>query len=1086
MRKIYFRSCPEITSESGKRRPYLASMLMALLFLLVAPGAFAQTVRVSGNVTDEYGHPMPGVSVLVQGTTQGITTGASGDYAINVARGAVLQFRMIGYIDQSFTIGEQLTINVVLKEDTEEIEEVVVVGYGTVRKRDLTGAIASVSGEKIAERSYPNVLSSLSGQLAGVQITQNSGAPGMAPSIRVRGASSITSGTNPLYVIDGVPIEDMTSSNGTNSASDLQYNQNPLNNINPNDIESVEVLKDASSAAIYGSRGANGVVLITTKRGKAGKTSIQATYEYGISQVARTIDMMDAPQFIDYTIAARNNSWIALDPQKHKATDPNSVRQARISNTNYQIPEMFTDPVWLERIGQGTDWQDVLFRTAYTQNIQLSASGGNEKTQFMVSAGYLDSEGIVENTYYDRINLRANLQHKISNVFSTGVNVSLSRSTSQMFGNSGKSDAVSLGALQSDPIFPVINDVGTYSHRDPASDWYAFQKYQFQLWHPYIFTRESFNEKIDNNVIAVAYLDANIWKGLKFRTSISGTNDDQFYWDYRNKGQKYGHEQYRDAEGNETTRTLFNWVWENTLTYNGNFGNHAVTGLLGYSAQKQHVHDGRTTGTGYPNDLVRTLNAATKITGTSSSSEWALISYIARGTYSFKDKYLVTAAIRADGSSRFGSNNRWGYFPSASVGWRISEEPFMQGAAGWMDNLKLRVSYGETGNNQISNYASIGTMGNASYVFDNKLTPGMYTNSFPDRNLKWEKTAQTNIGLDASFFNQRIALSYDYYMSKTTDMLLNVPIPVLTGFQSTLTNIGAVENKGMELQLTTRNLVRGFKWNTDFNISGNRNKITQLGPGNASIIQGDNSCNIIMEVGKPIGNYYGYILDGVIMSSAELGQYPVWPGSVAGDPRARDVDGSGTITTDDRTVIGNYQPDFTWGLTNTFMWKGFDLSIMLTGSQGGEIMNQEARFSKIGRVNRNCYGVVSNFWRSESQPGDGQIFRPLIDANSDYDYTLKKQVAGLQYECSSYWVEDGSFIRIKNIRLGYTLPYKWTEKIKLASAKIYLNIENVYLFSDYINYDPEASSFQTGIYKGFDYGAYPNPRVWTLGVNFNF
>ena len=1065
MKEIYFRPNPEKPSGIGRRKSGLASLIWVVLFLLAVPSLSAQNVRVSGQVTDQNGAPLPGVSVTVKETTLGTITNVQGEYAFSVPESAVLVFHFLGYTDQEHALLGRTTVNVTLTEDAEELDEVVVVGYGTVRKRDLTGAISSVSSEKIKERSYSNVLQSLSGQLAGVNITQNSGAPGMAPSIRVRGASSINSGTNPLYVVDGIPIEDATpTGNGEYGAKNLDYNMNPLNTINPNDIASVEVLKDAASAAIYGSRGANGVVLITTKQGQAGKTRIEGSYEFGISEVARKIDMMNAPEFMEFTRHYRDNTWATTLKKTPTATRPITM----------QVPWMFDDPTWLQRIGNGTDWQDVLFKTANTHNVQVSASGGTEKTQFMFSAGYLDSEGVVENTEYKRMNLRSNIRHQFTDRLSAGLNVSYARTTSQMFGANGKSDAVSM-ALQSDPLFPVVNEVGTYSHRDPNSIWYAFQPYSFQLWHPYIYTRESENEKIGNNVLANIFLDYKIIPDLTFRTSFGANVDGQFYRDYRNKGQKYGHEQYRQAEANERNQDVFNWVWENTLNYSKVIGNHSFTGLLGYTAQKQRIDNSQMTGTGFANDLVKTMNAATTFSGISSTrNEWSMISYLARATYSYKGKYLASAAIRADGCSRFGADNRWGYFPSASLAWRMSEEDFMAGASNWLDNMKLRVSYGVTGNNQIANYGAIGLLGYDNYVFDGQLVSGMYSSNFADKNLGWEKTGQVNVGLDASFFGSRLNVTFDYYYSKTKDLLLNVPIPGITGYTSTLTNIGELENRGMELQISSRNLTGDFKWNTDFNISGNRNKVLKLGNNNAPITMSNNSCHILIEVGQPLGNYYGYRYEGVIMSEAELSQYPVFKGSEAGDPRIADVNGDKKVDSDDRTIIGNYQPDFTWGLTNTFLYKGFDLSIMLTGSEGGEIMNQQSRFTLIGRANRGVYQRASNFWKSEADPGDGWHYKPRDGESS------------MQNQCSSYWVEDGSFVRIKNIRLGYTLPNKLTQKLGLSTVKVYLNVENVHVFSDYTNYDPEGSSFQTGVFAGFDYGAFPNPRVWTMGINLNF
>jgi len=1031
-------------------------------------GILQQQRTVSGKVTDESGQPLPGVTVIVKGTTTGTITDVDGKYTIsNISEGAILQFSFVGMKAQEIEIAAQTVVNITLESSTIGLEEVVAIGYGTMKKRDLTGSVSSISSDKIKERSSGNVLQSISGQLAGVKITQNSGAPGMAPSIRVRGASSITSGTTPLYVIDGIPLEDATThdGNGQSGSSDLGYNMNPLNSINQSDIESIEVLKDASSTAIYGSRGANGVVLITTKQGKAGKNRIEASYEFGISKVARTVEMMNGPEFIEWATYYRNNTWQTLGGN---IDDPNDVRPLQ-----YQIPSMFSDPEWLERIGQGTDWQDVLFRTAYTHNAQVSASGGSKKTQYLLSVGYLDSEGVVENSYYDRLNVRTNLRHKFSDKFRTGMNISLSRSESQMFGDKGKSDAVSM-ALQSDPIFPVFTENGTLSHRDPESIWNVFEPYYFQLWHPYSYTRETENEKIINNIMAASFLEYDILPGLTLKTSMSGTTDYQLYQDYRNTGQNYGQAQYREAEANQKSQLLFNWIWENTLNYNKSIGDHSLAAFLGYSVQKQRTDYEEITASGFPNDLVKTINAATTISDAETTkTEWSMISYIARANYSYKGKYLFSAALRSDGSSRFGANSRWGYFPSASVGWRMSEEKFMKGTSKWLDNLKLRLSYGVTGNNQIPNYGAISQMSYSSYVMNGTNTSGMYQSEYVDKNLKWEKTNQVNIGFDASLFNNRLIFSYDYYYSKTKDLLLDVPIPDILGYSSTLTNIGELENKGMDFTVSTRNLTRKFKWNTEFNISGNRNKILKLGTNDSQIEMTRNSCSILIEVGKPLGNYYGYKYEGVIMSEAELTQYPVFANSEAGDPKIRDVNGDKLVDSKDRTIIGNSNPDFTWGLTNSFSYKGFDMSVLITGSYGNEIFNQQARFTMIGRANRNAYKEAFGFWRSEENPGDGWHCKPRDGQNT------------MQNQASSYWVEDGTFVRIKNIRLGYTLPKHLFQQIG-ATVKLYLNIENAYVFSDYINFDPEASTFQTGIFQGFDYAAYPSPRVCTIGVNLNF
>ena len=1055
----------QVSAFDFKRQTTRCRMWLCLLCMIAisTQSAFAQN-KVKGTVSDENGEPLIGVNILIKGTTNGTITDINGTYEINASSDATLLFTYIGYTDKEVQVKKQSVINVIMKDDSQSLEEVVVVGYGTVKKRDLTGSVSSIGSDKLKERSFGNALQSMAGQVSGVQITQTQGAPGMAPTIKVRGSSSINAGTSPLYVIDGIPLEDNTVSDGSNgSSSNMSFNRNPLNNINPNDIESIEILKDASSAAIYGSRGANGVVLVTTKQGKAGKTKVDASYEFGISRVNRRIDVMDAKEWIDFETAARNNTWATT-----LKNNPNAVR-----GMDTVIPEEFSDPEWLARIGNGTDWQDVLFRTAFTHNAQVSASGGSEKTQFMFSAGYLTQEGVVDQNNYDRLSIRSNINHKFNDRLSAGLKIGLTRTNDSSYGTAGKSDAVSL-AVQSDPIFPLRVETGSLGFKDPESIWNTFVKYGFQLWHPYSLTREMSKKKTTDMVLVNSFIDYKILDGLNFKMSFNANTEDSHYKSYWNAGQDWGYSGWVDAEANFVTMRSTNWVWENTLNYNKTFNNdHSVTGLVGYTMQEQTLEYSEMTGGSFPNDLVHTINAGKVTRGSTSETEWALISFLARATYSYKGKYLASAALRTDGCSRFGKNNRWGYFPSASIAWRVSEEQFMKDI-NWLNNLKLRLSYGVTGNNQIPNYGAIGLLGYSSYVQSGTVTQGLYTNTLPDPELKWEKTGQVNFGLDAGLFNNRINLSLDLYYSRTHDLLLDVPVPVLTGFQSTLTNIGKLENKGVEFFISTRNLDGAFTWTTDFNISANRNKVLKLGANDAPIMVTTNDAISKTEVGQPIGNYYGYIFDGVLSQKDIDNGVPVYPGSEAGDPKVRDVTGEGIIDSNDRTIIGNYQPDFTWGMTNNFSYKGIELSVMLTGSQGGEIMNQHSRFLKSFNGNRNAYQSVTNYWRSDENPGDGHIFKPRVTQNT------------VQAQSSTYWVEDGSFVRIKNIRLGYNFPASVTKRLRLSNLKLYVNLENVYVFSDYSNYDPEGSTFQSGYRVGYDYGSYPNPFTATAGINIGF
>ena len=1005
------------------------TLCLLVLALMGCPlGLFAQVRTISGTVTDETGEPMVGVAVLVQGTSNGTITNVDGKFTLdNVTPSSTLEVSFVGYLTKEVKVGNLRTMAISMQLDNQMLEEVVVVGYGTVKKSDLTGAISSISGDQIKERSNANAMSLLSGKVAGVQIQQTQGAPGYSPVVKIRGVATITSGNTPLYVIDGVPIED----------ADMSM-------INAQDIASIEVMKDASSAAIYGSRGANGVVMITTKSGKPGKTVVDASYELGIQKVTRYVDMMDSQQFIQYYVDAHNNSGDTTIPE-----------------------EFLTSPESFET----TDWQKVLFRTALSHNAQLSVSGGNDKTQFRMSGSYLSQNGVVDRSYYKRLNIRSNVTHQIMPNLKIGMNLALARIDTRMYGTEGKADVVSL-AQQNDPIFPVYNENGNYGYRDPDSEWYRFMGYGLQLWHPYALTREVDKSDITMNLFASVFLEYKFLKDFTAKTTFSLTNDDERYTDYQNEGQKYGYSNENPATANDNTYRTFNWLSETTLSYNKEINKHSIGVLVGFSAQKEQYNESTMTAQDFPNDMVHTINAGTVTSASSSMEEWSLMSYYGRINYSYNDRYLLTATIRRDGSSRFGANNRWGTFPSASVAWKFSEEEFMKNLK-WISSAKLRVSYGVTGNNQIDNYGSIGLLSQNYYLYGSTNTAGLYTSTISNPDLKWEKTQQFDVGLNISFLKNRIYVEADYYHSTTKDMLLDVPVPAITGFTEQLTNIGKMRNTGFEFLITSKNFVRAFTWETSFNISVNRNKVLELG-SDGSPIYTSNWGTTKTEIGQPIANYYGYILDGVFMSDEEIANYAHHSSTTVGDPKIRDVNGDGEIDEDDRAIIGNVLPDFTFGLTNTFTYKNFDLEIVIQGSYGNEIMNSSARYLGVYNGSRNGYASAANYWRSTSEPGDGKHFKP---------YT---SYPGLQNEFSTYWVEDGSYLRIANIRLGYTFSKKQLRKTPFTSARIYCNLDNVAVFTNYKNgYDPENSVFTDALNTGNDYGSYPLPLTVAIGVKFS-
>ncbi len=1046
------------------RRSWRTSMIFTLLcFSFVQTFAQTKSLTITGKVTDENGKPLPGVSVLIKSATSGTISNQDGAYSLSANDNSTLVFSSISYETQEIPVSNRSVIDVSMLPSNKTLNEVVVVGYGTQSKRAITGAVASVGFNEFKDRSFSNVTQSLAGKIAGVNITQSQGAPGVSPIIRIRGVSSITAGTTPLFVVDGVPLENFN-----------------LNLINPQDIESVDVLKDASSAAIYGSRGANGVVLITTKLGKAGKTNISAGYEYGTQSVIRKVPMMDAQQWIGYYIDAHNNAWVDLNPAVNKATDPNSARPS-----TYRIPDDFINNP--QQFGKGTDWQDVMFRVAPSHNAQLSVSGGTDKTQFLFSGSFLDQQAVLDENYYKRLALRTNIKHTVSDKFSLGLNLSATTVFDRTEGTQGKSDVVSL-AIQSDPIFPVYNENGNLGYRDPNSVWSKYVAYNdLNLWHPYSLTRFYHKQNKSFNTLATAFAEYFITDDLKFRTSISGNLFNTRLNSYRVKNQGYGYSGLLPAEGNVQSSYMLNWLSENTLTYDKRFGDHSLNVLAGYSVQKQRDEFATVTSGNFPNDLVETLNAGVVTSGSSTATEWSMISYLGRAQYNFQNKYFLTAAIRRDGSSRFGRDTRWGYFPSVSAGWLISDESFMQNVK-FVNSLKVRASYGIAGNNQIPNYGAISLLSATNYVSGAALASGLTISNISNTNLKWERTGQMNIGVDLRVLNDRIGLSAEYYNSVTRDMLLNVPVPDISGFSSQLTNIGRMRNRGIELNINSKNTTGKVIWTTDLNVSRNRNTVLQLGPTNAPIIYTDFVVAVKTEVGQPISNFYGYVVDGVFKNQAAVDAAPHYSSTKPGDPIIRDVNGDGKITPDDRTSLGNFQPDFTAGLTNTVSYKGFDFSFLLQGTYGGEIVNQNFRYLGFWNNGRNMFASVDNRWRSEADPGDGKHFRATLG------------LTGLQDQFHSLWVEDASFTRLKNIRLSYTLPSSLTRKTPFRVARVYINADNVYLWSKYTNYDPENTTYgasnyaggsnglnasgnaPNGAFIGVDYGSYPIPRVVTVGL----
>jgi len=998
-------------------------------------------VDITGKITDENGEGLPGASVIQKGTTNGTTTDLDGKFKLSIPEEAILVVSFVGYKTAEIPLAGRSTIDVQMELDAEQLDEIVVVGYGTQKKSDLTGAVGSVSLKRTENLPVTSVEQALSGQLAGVQVQQGSGAPGTMPIIRVRGTGSITAGNGPLFVVDGFPID------------------GDLSSVNMNDVSSIEVLKDASASAIYGSRGSNGVVLITTKKGVSGKPKIEANVYYGFQEVTKKVDVLNATEWVELLTEARDNAYIDAGGD---LTVPLESRPAA-----YQYPSEYTNPA---SFGEGTDYQDAIFQLAPTQRYNVSISGGTDNTQYFVSANYLDQDGIIKNSAYKKYAVRLGTDIKLNKKIKVGINVTPTysvRDNVNAEGHWGSNGAV-LSALNLPPIFPLYEDDGSYG---------SLVDYGWgmpSIPTPLVPINELASQTKKLNVLGIAYAEWDILPSLKFRTSLNANVTSSSNDTYRtSQAESDGAPAPQPPSASYTTNSNDNILNENTLTYTYNIKNrHSFNVLLGYSVQKSSTEGSYIYATNFPNDQVRTLNAGVVTSGNSIASEWSLLSYLGRINYVLNDKYLMTASIRRDGSSRFGANNKWGVFPSVSIGWRVAQEDFMKNIP-LISDLKLRTSYGFTGNNSIPNYGSVGLLNIDNYTFgggSGSLVSGIVPGNISNEKLGWEKTKQFDLGFEIGLFKNRLFLEVDNYYRFTTDLLLNVQVPTLSGYSSALQNIGEVKNVGWEFTLNTKNFVSEFKWNTSLNISTNQNKVLALGPEGDPIYSYAN----ITQLGSPLGSYYGYVFEGVYNTQAEIDARPHLSSDAPGDPIIRDTNEDGLISPDDRTIIGDNLPDYIFGITNSFSYKNFDLSVLMQGAQGYRSYLHNYLWLYLTEGKMNVSSDLLNRWKSPENPGDGQT--PRADAKTE----------GYRRTPSTLWVKDASFLRINNVTLGYSLPEKLTSQIYVSSLRVYLQVQNLHTFTKYSGYNPEVSNTSNPLEPGKDYGGYPVSRTFTLGFNIQF
>lgn len=1005
--------------DQKKKWAYVSRISLLILTLFFTLHLSAQNKKtITGTILDEKGESIIGASVAVKGTTNGTITDIDGKFSLNVNENDILAISYVGFLAQEIPVTGKSNLQITLKENTEMLDEIVVVGYGVMRKRDLTGAVSSIDSKSMQDKPVANIGEALQGRASGVQII-NSGAPGSNVSIRIRGISTINN-SEPLLVIDGVP-------------TDLS-----LNALNMDDVQTVDVLKDASATAIYGSRGANGVVIITTKKGKSGDGVVSFSANWGIQDATSMPDMLNASQFASY-----HNDMIA----NYSGTE-----------NLMQRPD-FADPTTL---GKGTDWMDELFRTSMIQNYSVSYSGGTDKSNYYVSAGILDQEGIVTDTSYKRYTVQFNGESKVKPWLKLGNNVTLSHDAKKQGSYSIRD------AMAAQPTQPVYNEDGTYSGPGNPAYWYG------DIKNPLGNAKVNSQSTKGYNLLGNIFAEINFFDKVTFKT-LGGI--DFKFWDKENFSPKYDWkpisqpESYRYEESNKS----LTYLWDNTLTYIDTFNeNHHLNVMIGSSAQNNVYNKMNASVQGFLSDKNNQLsNGLNQPTVGGTKNDWALLSFMGRVNYNYTDKYLLTLTVRRDGSSRFSKDNRWGTFPSVAAAWRLSEEAFYQKNK-WVNDIKVRAGYGVTGNQWgINEYAYFTKLKTGQYVFNGTPVSTLYPLVMPNPDVKWETVKQWNAGIDLSLIDQRINLSLDGYIKNTTDMLVPMAVPITTGYSDIYVpsiNAGKVRNTGWELTISSRNLTGELEWNTDLNVSYNKNKVISMNDG-VPLFTGDdiNMTKVLVNAeGNPINSFYGYVTNGLFQNWDQVNNASIQvPGGTApGDIRFSDLDNNGVINDNDRTYIGNPTPEWSFSMNNSFAYKNFDLQIFLQGVAGNDIYNANRIWQEGMAVPQNQTAKVLDRWTGEGT--SNSVPRAVYsDPNKNARH-------------SDRFVEDGSYLRIKNLTLGYTLPQAISKKAYLQTVRMYMSCQNLYTFTKYSGFDPEVGA------NGIDLSTYPLTRTISFGVNIKF
>lgn len=1039
-------------------------MITAILLLAIPVVINAQNKLITGNVTDDHNGTLPGVTVTVAGTQTGTLTDGDGKYSIKVKGTDKLVFSFMGYESTTIPVSNKSVINVSLKSSTTGLEEVVVVGYGTQKRKDITGSVSNVAVSELQMAPVRSFEEALAGRAAGVQVTSSDGQPGASTNIVIRGNNSVTQNNSPLYVIDGFLIE------------------NPDNNvINPNDVESINILKDASATAIYGARGANGVIVITTKKGKKGAPVFNFDTSYGFQDNLKTIDLMNPYEFVKYQIE--------LDPTP-------------VSASGYKSPtEIYlTDGKTLDyyKTVEGTDWQKKVTETAPIKNYNLSIRGGNENTKYSFSGSMTDQDGIIINSNYKRYQGRLVVDQNLSKKIKIGINTNYSH-----LEQSGASPSQSTNSATTNIMVSVWGSRPVYNGEisedqlqdpdvNPANDYRV---------NPYLNLQNLYRLRTTKNLNSNAYLEYIILPELKLRMS-SGIIENRVESDlFNNSKTQYGYPgSVNGINGSIQYSQYSNWLNENTLTWNKKFNKkHTINAVGGFTLQKQTSKTYGTSANLIPADKedlgIDGLQYGTQLRVDTFQSLWSMASFLARVNYNYASKYYFTVSMRADGSSKFPTENHWGYFPSAALSWTFKNEKFLKKSKILSDG-KIRTSYGKTGNNRVGDFDYLTTYYNPignSYVFNNEYVSGTVATNLGNSKLKWETTEQTDIGLDLGFFKQRITLAIDAYRKKTTDLLLRANLPISSGFSTALKNIGQIQNQGLEFTLDTKNIeTKNFSWTSSFNISFNESKVLALNDNQMNLqssIPWDNIWQnvpgYIAKVGSPLGEMYGYISDGTYKYddfNNNNGVYTLKPEITTngntraniqpGDVKYKDLNGDGVVNSSDYTVIGHGLPKNTGGFSNNFRYKGFDLNVFFQWSYGNDILNANRILFEGNTKNLsyfNQFASYENRWTPENPNSD--IFR-------------SKGFFGGGY--SSQFVEDGSYLRLKTVSFGYNLDTKFLRKIHLKSMRVYCSGQNLATWTKYSGGDPEVNTYNSALTSGFDFSAYPRARVVSFGTNITF